>query len=203
MLRRFPRSLSIGGLVLLLNAGVWAASPGFLVSLLDALEYQRSAIFSGEIWRLVTCNLVHLGPAHLLLDLGVFLLLGGLFEKELGAGYISVLSCSALATGASVLLDPGVEACRGLSGVCHGQFAAGLLAWILTASNRPQLALYLTAAVVFVAKLVYECVTGELIAGRPDLGDFGAPIPLSHVAGTAGALAGWFLACRRRTDQPV
>ena len=74
--RRFLCSLVISGLVLFLNAGVWVASSGFLVSLLDALEYQRSAILSGELWRLVTCNLVHLGPAHLLLDLGVFLLLG-------------------------------------------------------------------------------------------------------------------------------
>lgn len=200
MLRRFPRSLVIGALVLLLNAGVWFSSPRFLVSLLDALEYQRSAILSGEIWRLVTCNFVHLSTAHLLLDLGVFLLLGLLFEKELGGRYLCVLFCSALATGASALIDPGVEACRGLSGVCHGQIAAGLLCWTLAAKTRPQLALYLAASVVLTAKLVYECVTGELVVGRPDLGDFGAPIPLSHVAGVLGAFAGWYFSNRWKLE---
>ena len=42
-----------------------------------ALEYRRSALLQGQVWRLVTGSFVHLGWDHLLRDLlGLFLIWG-------------------------------------------------------------------------------------------------------------------------------
>ena len=55
----------------LLPAGLIAAAA--LIQLLTAwqapLQYDRTAVASGQLWRLLTCHLVHCGWAHLIADL--------------------------------------------------------------------------------------------------------------------------------------
>ena len=62
-----------------------------------------------------------------------------------------------------------------------------------------QIALTGAATLIFVLKIAYECLTGQMLFGTESLGDLGTPIPLAHLAGTLGALAGGFAF---RTQRP-
>jgi len=59
-------------------------------------EYNRSAIKSGEAWRIVTGHLVHWNLDHLVWDLGMFAVLGGLCEMRNSRIYVVCLAASAL-----------------------------------------------------------------------------------------------------------
>lgn len=90
---------------------------GFLSSLLA---------LGGEPWRLLTANLLHLGPVHLAFNTLGLLVLGGLVERALGTGRtIWIAGLSALgATLTGVFM--GYQVLVGASGIVAG-FAAALL----------------------------------------------------------------------------
>ncbi len=160
-----------------------------------ALRYQRAQILHGQLWRLLTAHLVHLGIPHLLLNLCGLGLVWAIFARELAglAGWL-VLLCSALGVSLGLLLfEPGLEWYVGLSGVLHGLFAAGVLR--LWRERPAEAALLLT---VLAGKLVWEQCFGPLpgtsaVAGGPVVVSahlFGA------LGGCAGALLSRYLPCR-------
>src|SRR3569623_2737413 len=51
-----------------------------------ALRYERAAILDGEMWRLVSGHLVHLGWSRLVLNLAGLALIWGLYQRRL-AGF--------------------------------------------------------------------------------------------------------------------
>ncbi len=156
--------------------------------LTEALRYQRTAILHGQFWRLLSGHLVHLGKAHLLLNLCGLGLVWALFARELSglAGWL-VLLCSALGVSLGLLLfDPALDWYVGLSGVLHGLFVAGALR--LWRERPTEAALMLT---VLAGKLLWEQWLGPMpgtsaIAGGPVIVD-------AHLFGTLGGCLGALL----------
>ncbi|MGP0628921.1 rhomboid family intramembrane serine protease [Nitrospina sp. 32_T5] len=54
----------------------------FTPSLESLFIYDRNAVFSGELWRIVSCYLVHYSPSHLFYNSIVFLIVGVLIEQR-------------------------------------------------------------------------------------------------------------------------
>jgi rhomboid family GlyGly-CTERM serine protease len=147
-----------------------------------------------EIWRLITGNLVHWSLEHFWLDVGAFLLLGILYEppfKHLCGSFVAFVLAVAFAIGAAMLvLLPELQIYRGLSGVDSGIFAAALVLEAAHARHDRRRWFFLgPAALIFTAKLLFECMTGELFFGTSSLGDLGQPVPLAHAVGALAAVA--------------
>lgn len=185
-----PWTLVFAGLMLLLNLALFTEMPNPLDAVITALQFDRAEILDGQIWRLMTGNLVHWSKEHFLLDIGAFLLVGILCERSLGKSYPWMLATAGLCVGVAVLvLQPEMSTYRGLSGVDSGQFAAALCAEFRRSKKvKGDWWFVAPAAVIFLIKLVYESMTGQMFFGTESLGDLGQPIPLAHVAGAIGGL---------------
>ena len=136
----------------------------------DGLRYEREAILDGQLWRLVTGNLLHLGWTHLALNLAGLLIIGLSFP---GAGadrpwrLLADLLLLSLAVGLGLLRgSPDVAWYVGLSGALHGLLvlaAAG--EW----HRSPRFAL--TVLIALALKLAWEQwtdagATAALIGGK-------------------------------------
>lgn len=165
-------------LVALLALVQLAASP-----VLPALRYERAAVESGEVWRLVTGHLVHADLRHLGWNLLGVVIVWGLFARDYTERqWLLILVASTAATSLGfLLLEPDLEWYVGFSGVLHGCMAAGLVAWLR--AGRDPLTWIVTG--LFVAKLAWEHAVGALpfTAGSISL-------PVVHEAHTYGAVGG-------------
>ena len=184
-----PWTLGLSTVMLLLNLGLLFWTPN-AENVLNWLQYDRSAIVEGQLWRLVTGNLVHWSAEHFLLDVAVFLFIGCLYERSLGNSYPWILFLTGMAVGASALIFlPQMALYRGLSGVDSGLFAAVLCLECGQAQRDRRNWLFLLPAVgIFVLKLGYESATGRMFFGTESLGDLGQPVPLAHAAGAFAAV---------------
>ncbi len=186
MIRLLPwRSLGVAAAALAVAAS--AAAPG--------LTYDRDRILGGEIWRLLTGHLVHAGPRHLLWDALPLLGVGLLFEGALGSRFWRALGMAALSVGAGLfLLDPGLGAYCGLSGVLNGLWVGGALVAARGEERAGRIALawlYRACVLLDLGKVAFETATGSPLVTDPiALG--GDPVPLAHALGAlGGVLAAW------------
>lgn len=124
------------------------------------LRYQRSEILHGEVWRLLTGNLVHANWRHLATDMTGLVLwtaLAGYLETS--RSYLILLLGSAIAVGLGLLIfAPGVHWYVGISGVLHALFAAAAVRLILRGEWLAGLGL--TSALCF--KLAWEQRFGDI-----------------------------------------
>jgi rhomboid family GlyGly-CTERM serine protease len=158
-----PWTLALAAVVVVLNLGLF---PRFEVegrSLLTALQFDGLAIRDGQLWRLLTGNLVHWDRQHLLLDGVAFLVLGMMYERHFPRSYPLLLLAAALAVGiVGIVYWPPQTLCRGLSGITAAQFAAALGTEVLGTRRNPSRWLWLGPAIaLFLAWLVYGSVTGK------------------------------------------
>ena len=147
----------------------------------DLLRYEASLINNGEIWRLITAHLIHLGWSHTLLNIAGLALIWGLFWNTFDKTPWLVIS---LVSGLSIslglyLLNPELTWYVGLSGVLHGLFVAGALGSIRRGDNREAILL-----VAIIGKLLWEQAYGPMpgtadIAGGPVIVD-------AHLYGAIG-----------------
>ena len=88
------------------------------------LIYDRDAVLSGQWWRLLTGNIVHINFAHLWLNLGAFLAILVVFPGKHGISRILfyLISCGIAVTAGIQLFSSDIEWYSGLSGVLHGVF---------------------------------------------------------------------------------
>ncbi|HUR41626.1 MAG TPA: rhombosortase [Verrucomicrobiae bacterium] len=164
------------GLILLLAAG---GEP-----VRSALRYDASAISSGEVWRLLTGNFVHMGWWHL-------------FLNELGL-MVLVLLCpeklsAAVWTRRTVLLGLGMSAGLywfvrdtywyvGMSGVIHGLFLLGLGRQLVRDGD-----LIAAGCIAYlVGKIAWELYAGAPVSDEQALG--GKVLVESHLYGSLSAL---------------
>lgn len=148
-----------------------------------ALSFDRDAVHAGQLWRLLTGHLVHLGPYHALLNLLGLLALLLLCPTPLPAReWLRRLLILALATsGALYGLLPELSNYVGLSGVLHGLFLLGLLP-MAQRGDRVALA----ALLYLVGKLVWEQVMGAPLSDEAAIG--GRVVTQAHLFGTLVAL---------------
>lgn len=198
-------TMALAATMLAANWGLLASSSSWTAQFLKAFEYNRDAILQGQLWRLVTGNLVHWSAEHFWLDVGVFLLLGAAFEpsfKRVRISFGSFVLATSFFVGSAVLFAlPDMKLYRGLSGVDSGIFAAALLFEAVQARTRRRRWWYLApAALAFTMKIVFECWTGELFFSTSSLGDLGQPVPLAHAAGAFAAFPMLLRSILKRAD---
>ena len=154
------------------------------LGLRSALQYRRDAVLDGQLWRLLTGNLVHLGWVHLLRDLAGLFLIWGLFARRLDErAWLALLLVCALAVGLGLFVfSPQIAWYVGISGVLFGLFCAGaLLEW----RERPR---YASALLLGMAAVIaWTLHAGALPGETRDLG--GAVVPQAHLYGALGAAA--------------
>lgn len=159
----------------------------------ELLRYDRGAIAAGQVWRLISGHLVHLGWPHFLLNgaglLLIFYLLGSRFSAT---QWISIALVTVVGIDIGFWLwQPQLLWYVGLSGVLHGFLAAGAIAGLRTG----QLDYWLIAAFLLI-KLGYEQFFGPLPGSEDSTG--GNVVVASHLYGAvAGALIGSFLTFRK------
>jgi rhomboid family GlyGly-CTERM serine protease len=162
-------------------------------------RYDRTGLENGELWRLITGHLVHLGFGHLWPNLLALAVIGALFEDVLKPRewLVAALACALAIDAGLYLLDPGVDWYVGLSGVLHGFVACGGL---LLAARRDAIGAALVVGLG--AKLVWEHWAGPVPFTAASVG--GPVIVAAHLYGAAaGALAGLvFLGARWRGAPP-
>jgi rhomboid family GlyGly-CTERM serine protease len=156
----------------------------------EALRYQRTALAHGQLWRLLTAHLVHLGIVHALLNCAGLALLWMLFAREFPPrrwAWILLGSCAAIDAGLW-FLRPGVAWYLGASGVLHGALAAGAVSWYRRGDG-----LGAALTLLLIVKLMYEQYSGASV--------FAGDLPLvadAHLFGALGGLIAAWLPRRER-----
>lgn len=165
--------------------GIAASLAAFGDTARELLRYERDAIAAGEIWRLASGHLVHLGWPHYLLNAGGLVLVWVLVGARLHArAWLVVLAVVIAGLDAGFwLFSPELTWYVGLSGVLHGLLFAGLVAgWRAAPAESGIL------AVILVAKLAYEQLYGALPGSAATAG--GPVIVDAHLYGSiAGIIA--------------
>jgi rhomboid family GlyGly-CTERM serine protease len=128
-------------------------------SVRQALEYDRSAILDGQVWRIFTANFVHLGWGHVGEDMVGYALLYLLLEDVLPGWRCPVLVLlGSLGVGIGIFLgDPGLRWYMGVSGALNTLWLAGAM---LLMRQRDWVGWIL--AIFLSSKLVYEQLLGPL-----------------------------------------
>ncbi|MCR4300475.1 MAG: rhombosortase [Sulfuricaulis sp.] len=159
----------------------------FLSSILESiLIFDRTAIAHGEIWRLVTGNLVHFSALHLAYDLSVLFVAGAIIEIR-GYRYYPVLCLTAALFIGIVLYraEPDMLYFAGLSGVAtaaivylclHGLTEKGAWRWVCAAALFG-LGIKFGIELTFNESLLFATGSREFL-----------PAPLSHLVGAVTAL---------------
>jgi rhomboid family GlyGly-CTERM serine protease len=162
-------------------AAVLAAAGGDPVRL--AMRYERVGLASGEVWRLITGHLVHLGWSHTAMNLAALAVLSYLFLRLMRPlDWFTAAIVSALTIDAGLYwLNPTVEWYVGLSGLLHGWWAA---ACVLAFRHARREAWVLSSLIVL--KLAYEAIGGLLSLSGQLAG--GPVIETAHLYGAAGGV---------------
>lgn len=152
----------------------------------SALRYDRAAIGSFELWRLLSAHLAHLGWRHFALNAAGLALVWWLVgSAHSTARWLAVFVVSALGISFAFLaLEPNLGWYVGLSGVLHGVLIAGLIPGCVARRGEA-----LLLAAVVAAKLAWEQLAGPLPGSAETAG--GNVVVDAHLYGAlAGAAAG-------------
>ena len=164
------------------------------------LVYERSAIAGGELWRLVTCPLVHFSGDHLFFNLLVFAAAGVLIERRRPRLFAHLCFATSLAGSFCLfLLSPGMSVFGGLSGIAT--MAVVFLAAEEAGRGTRGSLLWLAVLVLTAGKVIAEWLLGApLFAGRETF----VLVPSVHVAGGIAALGAHLtMVCQRDILTPA
>ena len=142
------------------------------VELFDAGGAWRDGIADGRWWTLLSANLLHANPIHLVLNLVALAILGVLLEREVGwlrFGVVCVVSGVA-AMGLAVLIQPG-SVTVGISGVVFA-----ISAWAVMRDTHRTRTLGVVAWATLPIGLIYTFLTPGISIG-------------AHVGGLLAGLA--------------
>ncbi|MES2663531.1 MAG: rhombosortase [Pseudomonadota bacterium] len=122
------------------------------VTLTDYFIFQRSAIFDGEWWRVITGQVTHFTFAHTLYNLVGLWTAHWLFHEQLNGRKLNILwGILLLSVGLSLLMFSDWEFYAGLSGALHGYWIFGLLT-----TRTPTANWFLAAAGLLILKVIME-----------------------------------------------
>lgn len=194
-LGRTLRAWSLPGVVIAVSAALALAGDSGRYW----LRFDRAAIATGELWRLLSGHFVHLSWSHFALNaMGLLLvcyLVGARFTALQWIA-ISLLTIAGIDLG-FWLWEPQLAAYVGLSGLLHGILAAGIVAGLRLRHREA----YLLGAIV-VAKLAYEQLIGPMPGSEQSTG--GAVIVAAHLYGAlTAAVAGAVVPVRVGPPAPL
>ena len=190
MIRWNARRIPCASLLLSLAAACIFACP----SLAARLEYDRTAIAAGEIWRLFSGHWVHYGFDHFFWDVLAFGFLGAACERRSRPRFLACVIASSLTISLSIWFGlSGMGAYRGLSGI-DSALVVLLFMELWSEADRSgqpkQILIPAACLTAFVCKVAFELATGDTIFVK-SLGSGVVGVPLAHVAGAAaGFLVG-------------
>jgi rhomboid family GlyGly-CTERM serine protease len=155
---------------------------------MEWLRFDRGAIATGELWRLLSGHLTHLGWAHFALNSAGLILVWYLVGTAYSPLRWLLIAAVAIATidMGFWFLNPELTWYVGLSGLLHALLAAGILARL---SERNAETVILAALII--AKLAWEQFNGPLPGSEASSG--GHVIVDAHLYGAAGGLLGGLL----------
>ena len=147
------------------------------------LSFDRSGLEAGQLWRLISGHLVHLGWYHLALNLLGLIALAVLCPQPLRMREwtFRVAWLALFISVALYAMAPAVDHYVGLSGVVHGLFVLGL---VPLARRGDRIAI--TALVFLAAKIGWEQIAGAPVSDEDAIG--GRVVTLGHLFGTLAAL---------------
>ena len=174
---RLPvRTLAISAAALLVH---------FVPGLGPLLIYDRTAIAHGELWRLLTGNLVHLSDLHLAFDLAAFLIAGAIIEQRGYRHFMTLCVSTAALIGVAIYwFEPALQFYAGLSGVVTAAVVYLCLQGITEQGSWRWLCAATLAGLS--VKLWIELVSGKSLLMFVGTGNF-VPVPLSHLTGSVAA----------------
>jgi rhomboid family GlyGly-CTERM serine protease len=163
-----------------------------------ALVYNREAIGAGEIWRLVTGNLVHFSGSHFIKDVAALLAIGLLIESGRRRHFALLCLVSGSLIGSVLYVaEPELLVYGGLSGIVTA--AATYLCLHGIEEDSAYRWLCLGMLLCLAVKTGCEIALGF----SPLRGAEGfALVPRSHAVGAATAIALFALENRRATAPP-
>jgi len=162
------------------------------------LRYDRAGIAAGEIWRLLTGHLVHLGVSHAILNVAglvlVWLLVGRAYRWN---QWLWVMAGSLAAIDMGLWFGaPSLDWYVGLSGLLHGMLAAGVVAGLVERSGEAAI-----LAAVVAGKLAWEQFAGPLPGSEATSG--GAVIVDAPLYGVIGGTLVALILIRVRGRAPI
>jgi rhomboid family GlyGly-CTERM serine protease len=148
------------------------------------LQFDHSAIETGQLWRIITGHWTHWTSEHLLWDVAMFAALGAVCERRSRGRFLATVFLSAVVISVSILeVLPTMQLYRGLSGTDSALFALLAVWMIRRAPNemRSFPVIPLLFIVGFFAKLLIELLTGNAVFVHST--DSFVPVPFAHLVG--------------------
>jgi len=164
------------------------------------LQYDRTAIAAGELWRILSGHWTHHSASHLFWNVLAFLLLAAPCERLNRFSFYACLTSSAILIPVALLVTaPQLLTNRGLSGIDSALFVlllATLLREEIPRRRLLPLATLCMLLILFVTKTSYEVATAQTIFVDTQ-GDNFVPVPLAHMI---GVIIGILLSLTRYPD---
>lgn len=150
-------------------------------TIFEALLFDRQAIFSGELWRLLSGHLLHGDNNHLSLNLLAFLILSTIIEHSSPKQYWSTLLFSMTGVAVGLLLwSTELNYYCGLSGVLNSLLMIVLVdRWRMTANP-----LFIVIGIGAGIKVLIEMQTANAIFSNTSL----MVVPESHLLGLVSGI---------------
>lgn len=159
---------------------VFAAADATLFPL---LSLSRTQVAAGEVWRLFSCNFVHFGWPHSLMNLAAFALCAlALLNSFSTRQLLGLIVFCCLGVGVGVYyFNPEYATYAGLSGAIHGFIVAGLMR-----NKRHHYWLNAILIAAIFAKIIHEHQPAYQATQLQTL----LPVPVAYDAHLYGAIAG-------------
>ena len=178
--------------ILTLLIGLSALGITFSAQMTSLLQFDRTAIMQGEIWRIFTGHLTHWSLSHLIWDILVFLLLAGVIERFSRRRLLACFTSASLIISLLVFTFlPEMTFYRGLSGIDSALFVMLLVVFYHQRASGHSLLHkmpYYLLGILFIGKTVFELSTSHAFFVQSS--DLFVPVPLAHLG---GALVGWII----------
>jgi rhomboid family GlyGly-CTERM serine protease len=153
--------------------------------LTSALQFDRTAIARGEVWRLITGHWTHWSFKHLGWDLAAFIALGIACVRRRPRATAWTLVFGSFAIGMAVwFCQPHLTTYRGMSGLDAALFALLAVDVMMGTTLHAVRAACAAVLLCFLAKLDFELMSGRSFFVDSAAAGF-VPVPLAHAVGAA------------------
>lgn len=172
----------------------------------ELLQFDRTSIKTGELWRLATGHFTHWNTEHLVWDVIPFVGLGAVCEKFNRKGFAATLFAACLLISYAVwAFLPEMTTYRGISGIDSALFLYAAT-WIFIENIRirqwKSVTIATLASIAFISKITYETITKSTVFVQST--QLFSPVPIAHlIGGITGVLfasATYYLANKRGTQ---